>query len=214
MYLCICSALTAPNAFSATGHLPTHHAHVYMGQIAGGLPQFCKHHKVPSHVFTPLMVPAGSHLDNMHLTCQHVSRCDRRPSHGEVADEAAHFCVWHKQPHHVNIAERRKREKLASKDSFFRTREGDGSLDLPGSRVSISEDASVATGGGGRGKLRWSRKRVASAVDGEGRRMSGRGIFWDDSSLEEVPSSSLRGKGDGGRDDVVRESATQFVPPV
>jgi len=191
MYLCICSALTAPNAFSATGHLPTHHAHVYMGQIAGGLPQFCKHHKVPSHVFTPLMVPAGSHLDNVHLTCQHVSRCDRRPSHGEAADEAAHFCVWHKQPHHVNIAERRKREKLASKDAFFRTREG---------------------------KSRWSRKRGASAVEGEGRRMSGRGIFWDDSSLEEVPSSSLRSKGDGGRDDisppVVRESAPLFVPPV
>jgi hypothetical protein len=203
------------HALQLATYLHTPHAHVCMGQIAGGLPQFCKHHKVPSHVFTPLMVPAGSHLDNMHLTCQHVSRCDRRPSHGELADEAAHFCVWHKQPHHVNIAERRKREKLASKDAFFRTREGgDVSLDLPGSSVSISEDASVATGGGGRGKLRWSRKRVASAVDGEGRRMSGRGIFWDDSSLEEVPSSSLRGKGDGGRDDVVRESATQFVPPV
>jgi hypothetical protein len=34
----------------------------------------------------------------------------RRPSHGEATDDTAHFCVWHKQPHHVEVAARRKRD--------------------------------------------------------------------------------------------------------
>jgi len=144
---------------------------------------------------------------------------------------AAHFCVWHKQPHHVNVAEHRKREKLAPKDAIFGSsyaastasraadaREGgDASLELPGSSVSISEDASIAAGaGGGSGRVsksRWSRKRGAPVPDGEGRRVSGRGGFWDDSSLEEVASSSAKGKGDGDGGPEDLESAAQFVPP-
>ena len=44
-------------------------------------------------------------------------RC--RPTHGEESDAVPHFCQWHKQPHHIDLVQRKKKDKLTSKEYFL-----------------------------------------------------------------------------------------------
>ena len=183
--------------------------------LAGGVPQYCKYHKMPAHSFVTTAAPAGSHAAQVsqQLTCQHVARCDRRPSHGEPADTVAHFCVWHKQPHHVDLAGRRKREaregrylKLAHQDLFLMpppdsqenppgassaatAKMSDlASVDLPGSSLSTCDDAGVTSGAGGErggwvGRGAWRQR--ASARRSLAVADAGPKQLWDDSSFDE-----------------------------